>query len=182
MLLERRARAGAARLRPHDDVGEHPGGRPADREERLVEEFSLGSPAFGNGDEIPARFTCAGEGMSPPLAWASMPPAAELALVVRDRAADGFVHWVVTGIDPVVQGLGEGAVPEGAVEALNDAGSVGWTAPCPPEGVHTYTFSLHVLADPLALEHGTPADQTALMVEDLSAAAATLSGTVTAGS
>ncbi|MET0727151.1 MAG: YbhB/YbcL family Raf kinase inhibitor-like protein [Acidimicrobiales bacterium] len=146
----------------------------------LVEVFSLASTAFTEGEQIPPRHTCAGEGISPPLSWASTPPAAELALVVRDRTADGFVHWVVTGIDPVVQGLGEGAVPEGAVEARNDAGSVGWSAPCPPNGTHTYELSLHVLPERLTLEGGAPPDQAALMVEGASTVAATLTATVSA--
>ena len=62
--------------------------------------------------------------MSPDLSWTDLPADAEsLALIVRDRNAAGFVHWVVTGIDPSVQGIGEGGVPEGAVEGQNGAGT-----------------------------------------------------------
>lgn len=149
----------------------------------VVEVFSMTSAAFPDGGVIPSRHTCAGEDLSPPLAWASTPPAAELALVVRDRNAAGFVHWVVTGIDPAVQGFGEGGVPEGAVEAANSTGTRGWFGPCPPpgSGAHTYDFVLHVLPEPLSLEPGLAAADAAQLVEGASSGQAALSGTVTRG-
>jgi Raf kinase inhibitor-like YbhB/YbcL family protein len=118
----------------------------------VVEVFSLRSAAFEPGGPILAGHTCDGADVSPPLAWASTPPAAELAVVVRDPDADGFVHWVVTGIDPLVQGLGEGGVPEGAIEHPNDFGQAGWRGPCPPDGeTHTYEVAVYALPEPLVL-------------------------------
>jgi Raf kinase inhibitor-like YbhB/YbcL family protein len=156
-------------------------GQPSDDVEgSLVEVFALYSAAFVEGTTIPERFTCAGENISPPLDWVAAPPAVELALVVRDRDADGFVHWVVSGIDPLIQGLGEGGVPEGAVEATNDTGTTGWSGPCPPSGTHTYVFTLHALPEPLALTPGLPPREAAQLVEGASAGQASLSGTVTA--
>ena len=142
------------------------------------EVFSLGSPAFVDGGPIPEEYTCNGDAASPPLSWASTPPAAELALVVRDLDAGGFVHWVVTGIDPVVQGFGQGGVPESAIEAMNEAGTLGWLPPCPPAGIasHTYELSLHALPEPLTLAPGHPGAEAAQLVEGASAAVARLTG------
>jgi Raf kinase inhibitor-like YbhB/YbcL family protein len=153
-------------------------GQPSDG--GVVEVFSLSSPAFAHGAPIPVDHTCTGRGVSPPLAWASTPPAAELALVVRDADNGGFVHWAVTGIDPLVQGLGEDGVPEGAVEAANGSGTLGWLRPCPPAGgaVHTYVFTLYALPEPLALAPGLPADVVTAQVEGAQAEAAVLTGTV----
>lgn len=155
-------------------------GQPS-QDDGLVEVFSLTSAGFPAGGVITSRHTCAGEDISPPLAWASTPPATELALVVRDRNAEGFVHWVVTGIDPAVQGFGEGGIPEGAVEATNSTGTLGWFGPCPPagSGTHTYDLVLHALPEPLALEPGLPAAEAARRVEGASSGQAVLSGTVT---
>ncbi len=155
-------------------------GSPSD-DGAVIDSFALGSAAFADGDAIPTRHTCAGEGLSPALDWALAPPAAELALVVRDQDAEGFVHWVLTGIDPLVQGIGEDGVPEGSVEAGNDAGGIGWTPPCPPSGTHTYVFTLHALPEPLALTPGLPAREAAGLVEGASSAQTALTGTVTAG-
>lgn len=142
-----------------------------------VEVFSLFSDAFAGGGWIPQEHTCDGADVSPPLSWASTPPAAELAIVVRDPSADGFVHWVVTGIDPLVQGIGAGGVPEGAVEHENDFGTVGWRGPCPPEGeVHTYELALYALPEPLVVDDATTDDVIA-QVEGAASAVAVLTGT-----
>lgn len=157
-------------------------GQPSDGGEgSIVEVFALYSAAFAEGTTIPERYTCAGENVSPPLDWIATPPAAELALVVRDQDAGGFVHWVVSGIDPLIQGLGEGGVPEGAVEANNDNGTAGWFGPCPPSGTHTYVFTLHALPEPLALTPGLPAAEAAQLVEGASSGQASLTGTAVAG-
>ena len=143
--------------------------------------FSLTSDAFSDGDPLPLRATCDDVGLSPALSWAGVPTAAELALVVRDRDADGYVHWIVTGIDPVVSGFGEGGVPEGAVEQVNGEGAVGWLPACPPEGDerHVYDFTLHVLEAPLDIDPALPAADVAALVEGAAVASARLSGTAT---
>ena len=123
--------------------------------------------------------TRAGADLSPPLSWTGTPAAAELALVVRDRTAAGYVHWVVTDLDPALQGFGEGGIPEGATEAANSSGSLGWTGPCPPAGTgaHEYAFVLHALAVPLTVPPGATADEAATLVEGASIGQATLTGT-----
>lgn len=144
--------------------------------------FTLSSPVVAAGGELPERHTCEGDGVSPPLSWAAPPPAEEFAVVVRDLSAEGFVHWVMAGIDGSVVGLGEGGVPEGAVEAMNGFGGVGWAGPCPPpgSGTHTYAIVLHALDEPVAIDATMPADEAADLVEVLSTAHAELQFTATA--
>ena len=141
----------------------------------------LTSGSFLEGGEIPEQLTCRGAGLSPSLAWAGTPvDATSLALVVRDRNAGGFVHWIVTGIDPLVLSVGAGGLPESAVEGLNSTGSTGWTPPCPPadSGVHSYELMLLALADPVVLAPGTPAEQAAATLEAAAIERAVLTGTV----
>ncbi len=146
--------------------------------------FTLRSTAFSDGGEMPAELTCAGEAVSPDLSWTGTPTdAATLALVVRDRNAAGFVHWVVTGIDPFVQGIGEGGVPENAVEGPNDAGTIGWLGPCPPAGSGTHTYEVALLALPgiVDLPADATGEQAAALLEASASERAVLTGTVTAG-
>ena len=50
----------------------------------------LTSPAFKSGAAIPARHTCQGADVSPPLAWAGVPPSTKsLVLIVDDPDAPG---------------------------------------------------------------------------------------------
>ncbi len=145
--------------------------------------FSLRSSAFEDGGVIPEQFTCTGDGISPALEFKGVPSGAELALVVRDRDAQGFVHWIVTGIDPATGGFLEGGIPEGAVEQANTTGAIGYLPPCPPAGSgrHIYDFVLHVLDAPLQIDPALPADEVARLIEDASIPEAPLAGTVAAG-
>ena len=55
--------------------------------------FELTSPAFATGAEIPRKYTCDGEDVSPPLEWAGTTEnAVTLALIVDDPDARGWVH------------------------------------------------------------------------------------------
>lgn len=145
--------------------------------------LSVTSTAFADGEPIPVEYTCDGDETSPPLAFTGVPVGtAELAVVVRDPDADGFVHWVIAGIPADADGLDEGAPPSGAVEADNGFDEPGWAGPCPPEGNHTYEFTVYALGEPSGLEDGAGAEDGAATVEDADATAvATLRGTFERG-
>jgi Raf kinase inhibitor-like YbhB/YbcL family protein len=110
------------------------------------------SAPWADGDPIDVSYTCDGEQLVPLLTWTAPPAGAiELALAVTDDDAGGFVHWVVTGLPPVAGSIGGDEPQVVATEGENDAGTTGWTGPCPPVGEpHTYRFTLYVLAAPLA--------------------------------
>jgi hypothetical protein len=123
------------------------------------ERIGLESPAFQNGGALPARFGCDGDGISPPLRWASVPKRArELALLVEDPDAPGgtFVHWSVFGLPASVRSFPEGAAPGNALEGENSFGDGGYGAPCPPrdDPPQRYVFSLYALERELELEAG----------------------------
>ena len=125
--------------------------------------IELRSPAFSDHAAIPTRFTKDGEDLSPPLEWSGVPEGtAELALLCEDPDAPGgtFVHWVLSGLDASLSGLGEGETPPGAVEGTNDYGHTGYGGPRPPAGddPHRYFFRLYAAADPLGLSPGGSAD------------------------
>ena len=72
--------------------------------------LTLSSTAFKEGDMIPVRHTCDGEGMSPPLTWVNVPEkAASLALIVDDpdSLAGTWVHWVMYNIPIRAGGVAE---------------------------------------------------------------------------
>jgi Raf kinase inhibitor-like YbhB/YbcL family protein len=150
----------------------NPGNPPA------VSSLALTSEAFAEGAPVPARHTCDGENVSPPLAWTGVPAATvELALTMADPDARGFVHWVVTGIDPAVTGLAAGALPEGAAEGRNDSSEFGWTGPCPPQGeLHRYVFTLYALTQPVAPDASLSPRDAIAVIASVPGVATTLSG------
>jgi len=68
--------------------------------------FNLTSRAFAEGGEIPKRFTCEGEDVSPDLAWADLPAGTRsLVLIVDDPDAPDpaapkmvFDHWLLYNV------------------------------------------------------------------------------------
>ena len=146
--------------------------------------FTLTSPDFLDTDLMPERLTCRGAGTSPALSWSGVPDdAVTLALVVRDRDAGGFVHWIVTGIDPVLVGIGSGGLPENALEGTNDAGTIGWTPPCPPDPGDRHTYELALLALPaiVIVPVGASPNEEARLLESAASQRAALTGVVEPG-
>jgi Raf kinase inhibitor-like YbhB/YbcL family protein len=122
--------------------------------------ISLSSSAFTDGGDVPRRYTCDGDDVSPPLDFAGVPSGAhELALLVEDPDAPGgtFVHWVAWGIDPSAAALAEGETPPGT--GANDFGRRGYGGPCPPKGSsHRYVFTLFAVSEPVDLGSGASAN------------------------
>lgn len=142
--------------------------------------FTLTSPVFEDGTDIPKRHACDGDDISPQLDWAGAPPeTAELVLIVDDPDAGGFVHWHLAAIPPAASGtLAEGAGdaeehPDG--QGRNHFGTLGWGGPCPPER-HLYSFSLKALSEPSGLEDDTSVVEFRAALEGKVIAEAQLSG------
>ncbi len=114
--------------------------------------FVLSSSEFADDDPIPTEFTCDGADRQPEVSWSGIPEGtAELALVMHDPDAGGFVHWVVAKIPPSATSLRPSELPVGAVNGLNDFGATGYDGPCPPSGNHTYLFTLFAVSAPLEI-------------------------------
>lgn len=155
------------------------GEKPSEPLPKVSASIDLQSPAFREGGAIPARFTCDGEELSPPLRWSGVPPRTrELALVVEDPDADRFVHWTVLGIPASTSRLPVGRVPKGASETENSFGKDGWGGPCPPEGddAHRYVFALYATDAPLALGEDASPDEVRDALSDHAIARGTLTG------
>jgi Raf kinase inhibitor-like YbhB/YbcL family protein len=109
--------------------------------------MTVTSPEFAGG-AIPARFTCHGAGISPPIFWSGAPPGTKsLAVVVDDSAAPIVpkVYWLVFDIGPATTDLQTGTLPPHAQVAYNSAGKPGYDPPCPIGSPHNYRFTVYAL-------------------------------------
>ena len=136
--------------------------------------LQITSTSFGHEQPIPAKYTCQGEDLSPPLRWDGVPPEAKsLALIVLDPDAPDpaapkmtFTHWVLYDLPVDSRGLDEGvqanALPPGTLQGVTDFQRVGYGGPCPPprHGKHRFVFRLFALdAESLELPEGAPCAQ-----------------------
>jgi Raf kinase inhibitor-like YbhB/YbcL family protein len=123
----------------------------------------VSSPAFVEEGFIPAKYTCDGDDISPPLKW-SRPPlnTRSIALICEDPDAPigTWIHWVLYALPPSLTELPEGVpaaetLPNGARQGINDFKRVGYGGPCPPPGPpHRYFFILYALDIELDLSPG----------------------------
>src|SRR5436190_15720882 len=117
--------------------------------------MTITSPVFRHEGAIPARHTCEGDDVSPPLVLGGVPTAAKsFALVVDDPDAPDpaapkrvWVHWVLYNIPANATHLPEavGNLAAGTCEGTNDWNRTGYGGPCPPIGRHRYFFKLYAL-------------------------------------
>jgi Raf kinase inhibitor-like YbhB/YbcL family protein len=147
----------------------------------MTDRMTVSSPAFTEGDAIPARHTCDADDVSPPLAWSGAPAeTAAFAIIVDDPDANGWVHWLGADIPAEAMGLQEGS--PASTEGLNDFGRSGWGGPCPPSGTHRYAFEVFALSEPLGLSAGFDADALRAAMEGKVLASGRLTGTYRRGS
>jgi Raf kinase inhibitor-like YbhB/YbcL family protein len=115
----------------------------------LTSKLQISSTAFSANGSIPSKYTCDGEGVNPPLTFASIPSKAQsLVLIVDDpdvpknlMPSGVFDHWLVWDLPPDSKGFAEGTGKGG----LNGMGQQGYMGPCPPDREHRYFFKLYAL-------------------------------------
>ena len=119
------------------------------------------STSFTPNGIIPAKYSCDGIGISPPLSVANIPiNTKSLAIIVHDPDAPhpgGVTHWVAWNL-PL-----NGIIPEnfqGGKQGENSDHKTGYKAICPPDGTHRYNFKVYALDEVLMAD--TTTDKAAL--------------------
>ena len=121
----------------------------------------LTSSAFQSGGKIPPKYTCDGEGISPPLKISEVPSGAKSLVLIMDdpdvpkylRADGMWDHWIVFNIPAGTIVVGEGEQPDG-IPGRGTSGDLVYLGPAPPDREHRYFFKLYALDALLALEEG----------------------------
>jgi Raf kinase inhibitor-like YbhB/YbcL family protein len=95
-----------------------PGGRGGGR--GGVPVMTLATPAWPDGGPIPAKYTQAGDEVSPPLTWSNVPDGvASFVLIAHDLDAaagngtDDLLHWMLWNIPADARSVSEG-LPQGS--------------------------------------------------------------------
>ena len=131
------------------------------------EPFEVKSTAFAPGEPIPAKYTCDGGDLSPPLQWVDPPSDTQsFALIADDPDAPAgtWVHWVLYNLPADTRALPEALsadaeLPGGGRHGQNSWRRLGYGGPCPPGGTHRYFFKLYALDTMLDLAAGANAKQ-----------------------
>ena len=136
--------------------------------------LTLTTTAFQDGSEIPAKYTQADQHpISPKLEWSHVPPNTQsFALILHDpdvalmKTTNDVLHWMIFNIPGTATELPENmpdtaTMPDGAIQAKNLRGGVGYMGPgAPPPGpYHHYTFELFALDTKLDLGPNATRDE-----------------------
>ena len=127
--------------------------------------ITLTSDAFNDGENIPKKYTCEGEDISPKLSWSDVPGnTVSFAITCEDPDAPGktFVHWVIynipatrTSLDESIPFNREILLDAGIKQGVNDFNQIGYKGPCPPAGKsHRYIFTIYALDNVIELDQG----------------------------
>lgn len=120
--------------------------------------MKLTSSAFEHEGKIPAKYTCDGENINPPLKITDIPSAAKSLVFIMDdpdvpkylRKDGMWDHWVVFNIPASLREIKEGEEPEGT-HGIGTGGNLNYMGPCPPDREHRYFFKLYALDKELNL-------------------------------
>jgi Raf kinase inhibitor-like YbhB/YbcL family protein len=129
------------------------GTTPAD----VPDQMTVTSPDFGQG-LTGITFSCHGSGRHPVIYWSGAPRATKsFALVMDDSSAPikPYIYWVVFGIGPQSSDIPSGHLPQGAKQAANSKGTIGYDPPCPANHDHGYRFTVYALDKRLPLQAGS---------------------------
>ncbi|MCP9949273.1 MULTISPECIES: YbhB/YbcL family Raf kinase inhibitor-like protein [Actinomadura] len=138
-------------------------GQPENKSAELSEWFTVTSPVFRDGGDLPPRYGCrtysgGQDGKTPPLRWSAPAGTKSIAIVMDDPDASSGarVHWVIAGIDGTVNEIVEGARLDKTVEGLTTGNEkAGYVPPCPPKGErHRYRFTIYALDEPAPFRNG----------------------------
>jgi len=144
-------------------------------------EFSISSPDFEEGGEIPKKFGYKFENKEPTLDFNDLPECTQsIGLIMDDPDAMAvvgkiWVHWLVFGSNESRK------FPNGNLrrEGKTDFGEIGYGGPAPPNGRHTYIFKAYALDNDPDLKKGYSKQQLEDTMKGHILAEAKLTGTFT---
>lgn len=123
------------------------------------------SPSFPHDGMIPAKYTCDGDDVSPPLDVVNLPSGtASLAVTLEDPDAPAgtFTHWVAWNLPP--NRIAEGT--EAGSHGMTSFGRPGYGGPCPPGGTHRYYFTVYALDARFELPERTTKEELLAAVDE----------------
>ncbi|MCJ7450405.1 MAG: YbhB/YbcL family Raf kinase inhibitor-like protein, partial [Candidatus Nanohaloarchaeota archaeon QJJ-9] len=130
-----------------------------------MKDLTLKSPVFTDGGEIPEKYGYTKQNINPPLEIRKVPEKAESLVLIMDDpdakpvAGKVWEHWIVYNIPPETREIGEGELPEEAVEGRTDYDKNRYGGPNPPDKRHTYLFRLYAVDKELELGEGATKDK-----------------------
>jgi Raf kinase inhibitor-like YbhB/YbcL family protein len=124
----------------------------------IIKGFSITSPEFISGGNIPTKYTCDAQNISFPLAFHNPPAKTQSYVLIVDdidTPQASYVHWLMWNIPVNEKQIATGEVPTGAILGKNGFGQNSYGGPCPSSGIHRYVIRLYAIDTYLELPMGS---------------------------
>jgi len=131
--------------------------------------MEITSPEFEGGEEMPEKVGYMHENVNPELRIRNVPEDAESLVLIMDDpdalepAGKIWDHWITYDVDPEIQKIESGESP--GTEGMTDFRETGYNGPNPPDGEHTYVFTLYALDVELGLKEGASKEEVEESIE-----------------
>lgn len=147
--------------------------------------MTLSASAFEDGGQIPSKFTCDADNVSPELSIENAPEGTESFVLVMDDpdipdsvkerlGAEKFDHWVLYNIPGDTRTIPEGNAP--GTHGLTSRGEAAYAGPCPPDAEHRYIFRLYALSGQLNFIKAPTLDEVEAAAQGSALESASLTG------
>lgn len=135
--------------------------------------MKIESSVFSHNQSIPAKYTCDGDDVSPPLTISGVPENAKSLVFIMDdpdvpksiRPDGMWNHWIKFNIPSMATTIEERREPEG-IAGKGTSGNLDYHGPCPPDREHRYFFKLYALDTELELQQGVSKEEVEQAMSD----------------
>lgn len=131
--------------------------------------MEITSPEFEDGEEMPEKVGYMYENVNPVLEISEVPEDTKSLVLIMDDpdalepAGKIWDHWITYDLDPAVERIESGESP--GTEGTTDFRETGYNGPNPPDGEHTYVFTLYALDVELGLKEGASKEEVEESIE-----------------
>ena len=131
--------------------------------------LKITSPAFENHAEIPKKYTCYGENISPPLNISNVPDGAQSFVLIMQNLSSPkgrWINWLVWNLEAAHTFIPENSNLEWSTIGLNSYKEYGYSGPCPSNQKHEFQIMVFALKDMLILDKEASIDELIFAMED----------------
>ena len=132
--------------------------------------LKITSPAFKNLSELPKKYTCYGENISPHLNISNAPENTKSFVVIMQNLSSPsgrWVNWLLWNVESQHTFIPENSNLEWSTIGLNSYKEYGYSGPCPSNEKHEFQIMIYALSDVLFLDKEASVDEVIYAMEKI---------------
>jgi len=132
--------------------------------------LKISSPAFEANGDIPKKYTCYGDNISPPLVIRNVPEGTLSFVIIMQNLSSPsgrWVNWLMWNVEAYNTNISENCKLEWSTTGLNSHLEYSYAGPCPSNEKHEYQIAVYALKDKLFADKDSGLDEILYEMEDI---------------